>query len=275
MKNKFRIISVITAVAAGLAVFLHWQNTGLVVSRYNITSEKISQEYNGIKIVHISDLQDAEFGKNNIKLVEKIRKQTPDIIVITGDIIDSHRTDFNKAAEFAGEAVKIAPVYYVSGNHEGVTGRYDKLKEMLVSEGVNVLDNESVYLDEKHLIRITGAMDPYFSDKQYTADFIKSTMAENTDCFNIVLCHRPEMFETYIEAGADLTFCGHAHGGQIRLPFIGGVLAPHQGLFPEYTEGVHTKGGKSMVISRGLGNSVFPFRLFNRPEIVTVELNSK
>jgi len=275
MKNKFRIISVITAVAAGLAVFLHWQNMGLVVSRYNITSEKISQEYNGIKIVHISDLQDAEFGKNNIKLVEKIRKQTPDIIVITGDIIDSHRTDFNKAAEFAGEAVKIAPVYYVSGNHEGVTGRYDKLKEMLVSEGVNVLDNESVYLDEKHLIRITGAMDPYFSDKQYTADFIKSTMAENTDCFNIVLCHRPEMFETYIEAGADLTFCGHAHGGQIRLPFIGGVLAPHQGLFPEYTEGVHTKGGKSMVISRGLGNSVFPFRLFNRPEIVTVELNSK
>jgi len=273
--KKTKLFSAVAAGLSCLALFLYWQNTGLAVSTYSITNEKLPLEYNGMKIVQISDLQDAQFGKNNIRLLEKIGKQKPDIIVITGDIIDCHRTDFNKAADFAEEAAKIAPVYYVNGNHEGVTGRYDVLKEMLVLSGVNVLDDEAVYINDDKSVRIIGAMDPYFSNKEHTSDFINKTVAENKECFNIVLCHRPEMFETYISAGANLTFCGHAHGGRIRLPLVGGIFAPHQGFFPKYTEGVHTKDGKSMVISRGLGNSTFPFRVFNRPEIVTVVLKSE
>ena len=272
MKHIKRIISAAVGIVS-VAAFLHWQNTGLVVSRYDIVNNKLPEKYNGMKIVHISDLQDAEIGKNNSRLIAKIEEQKPDMIVISGDIVDGHRTDFNKSSDFAENAAKIASVYYVCGNHEGYTGKYDILKEMLELSEVTVLDDKSVYFKEN--IRIIGAMDPYFSDKQYTADFIAKSVAEDKDSFNIVLCHRPEMFEKYIEAGADLTFCGHAHGGQIRLPFIGGLFAPHQGILPKYTSGVFTKGGKSMVVSRGIGNSTFPFRIFNRPEVVVVTLKNK
>lgn len=260
--------------AAAAASFLYWQNNFITESTYIIKNEKIPSYFDGMRIVQISDLQDAVFGKNNSTLIKKIEKQKPSIIVITGDIIDCHRTDFLAAARFAAEAAEICPVYYVCGNHEGVTGKYDTLKKMLISAGVEVLDNRWVYIDSEKKVRITGVVDPYFKPKEDVGEFLERAMEQDRECFNIVLCHRPELFETYIKSGADLTFCGHAHGGQIRLPFIGGLFAPHQGLFPRYTSGVYSKNGKSMVVSRGLGNSTFPFRIFNRPEIVVSVLKS-
>lgn len=268
--NKNIIKSAVSA--AALCGFLYFENKCLTVSEYIAESMKISDENDGLCIVQVSDLQNTEFGHKNKRLIRKIKSLEPDIIVVTGDIVDCHRTDVYLALDFAKEISKICKVYYVCGNHEGVLGNYKRLCGDLRENGVIVLNNESVYFDEEKNIRITGMTDPYFGFVKDIPSMLRKKAREDKNAFNILLSHRPELFKTYAKSGFDIAFCGHAHGGQIRLPFIGGLFSPHQGLFPKYTSGIHQKGSFKMVISRGLGNSVFPFRIFNRPEIVKVVL---
>ncbi len=268
--NKNIIKSAVSA--AALCGFLYFENKCLTVSEYIAESMKISDENDGLCIVQVSDLQNTEFGHKNKRLIRKIKSLEPDIIVVTGDIVDCHRTDVYSALDFAKEISKICKVYYVCGNHEGVLGNYKRLCGDLRENGVIVLNNESVYFDEEKNIRITGMTDPYFGFVKDIPSMLRKKAREDKNAFNILLSHRPELFKTYAKSGFDIAFCGHAHGGQIRLPFIGGLFSPHQGLFPKYTSGIHQKGSFKMVISRGLGNSVFPFRIFNRPEIVKVVL---
>ncbi len=269
-ENKNIIKSAVSA--AALCGFLYFENKCLTVSEYIAESMKISDENDGLCIVQVSDLQNTEFGHKNKRLIRKIKSLEPDIIVVTGDIVDCHRTDVYSALDFAKEISKICKVYYVCGNHEGVLGNYKRLCGDLRENGVVVLNNESIYFDEEKNIRITGMTDPYFGFVKDIQSMLRKKAREDKNAFNILLSHRPEMFKKYAKSGFDIAFCGHAHGGQIRLPFIGGLFSPHQGLFPKYTSGVHQKGSFKMVISRGLGNSVFPFRIFNRPEIVKVIL---
>ena len=254
--------------AISLGIFLHWNNTALQVTQYTISSSRIPESFDGFKIIQISDLHNAKFGDDNSRLLEKIREQSPDIIVITGDIVQAKPME--NALSFARQATQIAPTYYVPGNHENRFD-YEPLFNGLRAAGVILLLNESTPLQKgDQQINLIGLEDPTFYPGESIADKLQPLIEENS--YNIVLSHRPEEFDTYVNCKADLVFTGHVHGGQFRLPFVGGLYAPNQGLFPKYDAGVFAQERTQMVVCRGIGNSAFPFRLFNRPEIVVVTL---
>lgn len=261
----------------GVGIFCWWQNNDLVITEIDYINDKIPQSFGGYRIVQISDLHNKEFGQGNARLLAAIRAARPDLVVITGDLVDRRRTDIEVARSFAIEAVKIAPVCYVAGNHEQALV-YSELRNLLTGAGVTVLDNVGVILERQgEEIALLGLADPAFLASAYNADAIfaknlEDLMAEYEGMFTILLSHRPEKIGLYSQHGVDLVFAGHAHGGQFRLPLIGGLAAPHQGLFPKYTSGMYQEKSTAMVVSRGLGNSLFPLRLFNRPELVVVTL---
>ncbi|MFQ9977306.1 metallophosphoesterase [Clostridium cadaveris] len=265
-----------------VAIFCFWQNNSIVISNYTHRSRKIPSAFHGYKVLHISDLHNKMFGKNQDYLIKKIKASSPDIIVITGDLIDRRRFDLDTAMCFINKAVDIAPIYYVSGNHEAWSGKYDQIKQSLKDAGVLILDDTSLeLLKGENSIQLLGLSDPDF----LTSNYLDGTNTKKLELqlkqwsndinYKILLSHRPELFSLYIENNIDLIFSGHAHGGQIRLPFLGGLIAPDQGFFPKYTSGPYKNGNTTMFVSRGLGNSIFPFRVFNRPEIVVVTLKSE
>ena len=259
-----------------LSAFLYWQDNGLMLTRMNYEGD-IPKAFQGYKILQVSDLQNKVFGKKQKPLLKKMKESAPDMIVITGDLLDRHegRTNVDNAMELIQEIMGIAPVYFVSGNHEHQSGEWEELLEELVAAGVTVLENgKSIIEKDGETITLLG-----LSDKSVNPHYDKilhTLMAGQEDSFNILLSHRPELFDAYVNKNLDLVFTGHAHGGQIVIPFLRqGIFAPHQGFFPKYTEGMHEKDGTVMVVSRGLGNSSFPFRIFNRPELIEVTLSAK
>lgn len=268
-----------------LLLFCYFENNSITVSNYIVKSTKLPKQFNNFTIVHISDLHNKVFFKNNSTLIKKIKSQNPDMIVITGDLIDRRRYNEENAMLFINKAKDIAPIYYVTGNHEGWSHKFSSLEKKLKNSNVTVLRNQSVYYEkENEHIVISGIDDPSFnstnSEESYKnpaiikkeLDMIKNINDKNK--FKILLCHRPEVFDIYVEENIDLVFTGHAHGGQINIPFVGGLIAPNQGFFPKYYKGTYSKDNTVMVVSRGLGNSIAPLRIFNRPEIVVVKLNS-
>lgn len=256
-----------------LSAFLYWQNNGLQVTRINYYSDMLPAAFHGYQILHISDLQSKTFGKNQRRLVQAAENAAADAIFITGDLVDANRTDMEAAMELVKQLVYIAPVYYVSGNHEYRSGIYEDLMLFLEMEGVHVLENAVVQLERGgDSVDLLGLAD-IRANKNYS--FVLKKLVKNTTTnFRILLSHRPELFDLYSRMGIQLTFAGHAHGGQIRLPFIGGLFAPNQGFLPKWTSGLYRLGGSDLIVSRGLGNSKFPFRIYNRPEVVVVRLNT-
>jgi len=285
LTKKARImLCVIGTIFFTLFIWTVWGNTALMTNAVAISSSRIPAAFSGFRIAQVSDLHNAEFGKNNAELLKLLSESRPDIIVITGDLIDANHTDVGIALGFAQESVRIAPTYYVTGNHEAASQQYDTLKAGLEEEGVIVLEDEAISLERGgETISLIGLADPDFTVKGEMfgeAPVMVSAKLKNLNDgegggYTILLSHRPELFETYVNCGIDLVFAGHAHGGQFRLPFIGGVIAPNQGLFPKYDAGLYTDGGTNMVVSRGIGNSIIPLRFNNRPEIVLVELNAE
>ena len=277
------MLCVIGTIFFTLFIWTVWGNTALMTNAVAISSSRIPAAFSGFRIAQVSDLHNAEFGKNNAELLKLLSESKPDIIVITGDLIDANHTDVGIALGFAQESVRIAPTYYVTGNHEAASPQYDTLKAGLEEAGVIVLEDEAVSLERNgETITLIGLADPDFTVKGEMfgeAPVMVSAKLKNLNDgegkYTIMLSHRPELFETYVNCGIDLVFAGHAHGGQFRLPFIGGVIAPNQGLFPKYDAGLYTDGGTNMVVSRGIGNSIIPLRFNNRPEIVLVELNAE
>ena len=266
-----------------LLIWTVWSNKALMVSTISISSSHIPAAFSGFRIAQVSDLHNSEFGKNNTELLKLLSESRPDIIAITGDLIDANHTDVGIALGFAQESVRIAPTYYVTGNHEATCSQYGDLKAGLEDAGVIVLEDEAISLERGgETIALLGLADPDFMVKgdmfgevpAMVSTKLKNLIGDESG-YTILLSHRPELFETYVDGGIDLVFSGHVHGGQFRLPFIGGLVAPNQGLFPKYDAGLYTDGGTSMVVSRGIGNSIIPFRFNNRPEIVLVELNAK
>lgn len=280
MKNNCLFIIIFIFV---MIVFFIWQNNSVVVSKYEYKNSKLSINFNGFKILHISDLHNKNFHGS---LYKKIKDINPDIIVITGDLIDRRRTRIDIAVEFVKQIINIAPVYYVSGNHEQLSASYDELKEELTKLDVHILDNSHLILNhDGERIGIMGLADPALiytegnndnnRNRVYAENNLKRLYENSVTEFNILLSHRPELIEVYKNINIDLVFSGHAHGGQIRIPFIGGILSPNQGFLPKYSEGMITEDNTTLVVSRGLGNSVFPIRIFNRPELIVVELNGE
>ena len=280
-KNKKRIVvlTILAIILLTLIIWTAWGNTALELNTYTITSEKLPEAFNGYRIAHISDLHNAEMGKDNEKLLSMLREAEPDIIAITGDLIDSRDTNIEIALHFAKEAVKIAPCYYVTGNHEARVSEYNDLKEGLNELGVIVLEDEKVEIKQYgEKIVLLGVDDPSFQTDYLRGDSVTVMRGNLQELRNeeygytVLLSHRPELFETYVESGVDLVLSGHAHGGQFRLPFVGGLVAPNQGLFPKYETGLYTCNSTNMLVSRGIGNSIIPFRFNNRPEVILIEL---
>lgn len=335
-------------IIVAIAVFLHVENNCIEINRIKHSPKNLPEEFSGMRIVHLSDMHSKSFGQNNSKLLDKVKKLNPDIIVFTGDLIDSRRYEEEISSSIMTSLVEIAPVYYVIGNHESRREQYDNsLQQKLINSGVKVLRNHGHVIEKKgQRIYILGVDDPYKVNKSYrkkvkdsevlkrninealekiTVEIKKDTLSQgvllkkgkslsqemnstqwkglsqeaipksledlskettsmkrqglpkegslNKNHFTLLLSHRPELIETYAQCSIDLVFSGHAHGGQMRIPFTAqGGFAPNQGKFPKYTSGIHLLGDTALVISRGLGNSSFPFRVFNRPEIVLVEL---
>ncbi|MCU5171568.1 metallophosphoesterase [Bacillus paranthracis] len=260
--------------------FLYLQNNLIGITEVKITSSKIPSSFKGYKILQISDLHNKQFGNKQGVLIQKIESIDPDIIAITGDLIDSKSYDAEVSMQLIREIVKKYPVYFVTGNHEQWSGKYNRLEKELKKYDVNVLRNEHVGIRKgEQEINLLGIDDPEFvtgnrDEGNIIIDEIKKAKIEmQPDKYNVLLSHRPEFIKEYTNERLDLVLSGHAHGGQVRLPFIGGLVVPNQGVLPKYTAGLYVEQNTSMVVSRGLGNSIIPQRILNRPEIVVVQLN--
>ncbi len=278
-RKRWIVLAALCALLACLIPYLLWANAALTVSHVELD---LLPGEGSFTIAQVSDLHNAEFGGGNRELLAILEEAEPDLIAITGDLIDSRRTDPAPALAFLEGAVELAPVCYVTGNHEfRAYDAYQDLKSQMEELGVIVLENESMVLEEVPL-RVIGLDDPSFgvrSDPSATPEQILqgaltalAPQAGEEDLRTVLLAHRPEYVELYAQHGADLVLSGHAHGGQVRLPGVGGLYAPGQGFLPAYTSGLYQIGETSLVVSRGLGNSLFPLRVNNRPEVVLVEL---
>lgn len=262
---------IILAALPVLAILLCFIGNELLVTRsYEISGDKIPEGFDGFRIVQLTDYHNKHTFLGH--LCDKVRAESPDIIVVTGDIIDSSRTDIEQALELADGLTKIAPVYYVTGNHELRLSdkEYSKLLDGLRERGVRCLCNESVTLesngDEITLIGLDGS----------GTGELSRLSAEADNNFRIVLSHYPEDIEQYSASGAELILTGHAHGGQVRIPFTDiGLFSPGEGFLPEYTRGIYELGDTKMLVSAGIGNSSAPVRIFNPPEIVLLTLKGK
>ena len=281
-RKKFIFLAVMAAVLVALVIWIAWGNTALELNTYTVSSSKLPQSFDGYRIAHVSDLHNAEMGKDNETLLTMLRDADPDIIAITGDLIDSRNTDIEVALQFVREAVKIAPCYYVTGNHEARVSEYGELKAGMEAAGVTVLEDVRTEISmEGETITLIGVNDPsyqtdyLFGDSETVMNTKLEELHSEKDGFTVLLSHRPELFDTYANHNIDVVLSGHAHGGQFRLPFIGGLVAPNQGLFPEYDAGIYTEGNTNMLISRGVGNSILPFRINNRPEVILIELQAE
>lgn len=281
-RKKYIKSAIVLLIVIVLLLFCNFQNKHLGTTHYTYETEQLGVDLDGYRIVQISDLHNAKFGKSNQKLVDRIRECDPDMIVLTGDLVDSNHTNVDRAVQFVDEIVKICPVYYVTGNHEYWldTSEYEKLMDGVASAGVIILDDQVVEISRGDAkFRLVGLDDKSLADGTLGTLLNNAQNVTHEDSekkeFTVVLAHEPQYFARYAGTGVDLMLSGHAHGGQFRLPFVGGIVAPDQGFLPEYTAGEYYMNGTEMIVSRGLGNSVIPVRLFNYPEIVCVELVRK
>ena len=276
VKVKYVLLLFLSIAVILLGAYNIWNNNRIELTNIEISNMNIPKEFKGTTIVQVSDFHNSMFGKDQSKILDKLKAVKPDLILITGDLIDRRNTEIDVAVSFVEEAIKIAPIYFVTGNHEVQSGEYDILKPKLIEEGVIVLDNESVILKlGQSTLKLAGIIDPGKIEGSGKVKKVNASLAsiegESAD-FSILLAHRPDLMKVYAKYDYDLIFSGHAHGGQFRFPFIGGLLAPDQGFFPKYDSGLYRLGKTTMIVSRGLGNSLFPFRLFNGPELIVVKL---
>ncbi|WP_437829792.1 metallophosphoesterase [Niallia taxi] len=275
---KKKILFIITLLLFCAVFFSYFQNNWLSISRFTITSHEITGD--GLKIIQLSDLHSKEFGENQHRLVTKVQALSPDIIAFTGDIIDKDKYDEKTVLSLLKQLKEIAPTYYVTGNHEYWSGKYDQLEKIIKPTGVTILHNqrEKLQLNGTTFL-LAGIADPAISNEASAVtvetELAKTLEGVNDQDFVVLLSHRPELFSIYAEHNIDLVLSGHAHGGQVRLPFVGGLVAPDQGFLPMYTAGKYEQDDTAMIVNRGLGNSIIPQRVFNTPEIVEITIKGK
>lgn len=277
--KKLKIILIVLLIILGIGYYLSPRGR-IDVEAFSMDNAKIPPTFDGYRIVQISDLHNKDWSKND-KLKNLVKEFEPDIIVITGDLIDSRNPKPEVAYDFIKSIKDISPIYYVTGNHEFYLGAEEIVNE-LKTLGVKVLLDEVVDLEKDgEVVKLIGLNDPTFGGESYMdpaeaiVDHKFSNFNLKDEDYKILLSHRPELFETYVNNKVDLALTGHAHGGQIVLPFVGGLIAPDQGFFPKYRDGQYDKDETSMIVSRGLGDSILPVRINNNYHLVLVELKSK
>ena len=274
------ILKVCLAVLAGLlllaAVLVADSKYHIQLSRYTLAFPNLPESFEGCRILHISDLHGMSFGQDNRRLAELIRREEPDIIAYTGDIAGKNgRLDAVEALLKGTEG--LCPAYYVNGNHEWADGCTAQIRELMESYGVRCLSNEMelLYRGDDSIV-IIGAEDPNGPADMMSPWELSLQAGElYSGKFMLWLAHRNDYITMYRDIGTDLLLCGHAHGGIIRLPYIGGLLSVHRSFGAEYEAGIYSSGHYLMEVSRGLGNSIPIPRLFNRPELVVIELTGK
>lgn len=281
LKKKKLVFLIIALAIAILIIWVYWTNTNILTDYFTIQSERIPESFDGVRIAHISDLHNKDWED---KLSLLLIKEKPDYIFLTGDMIDSRKTDVKVTLNFLEKIKDLAPIYYVNGNHEGrlynsesKENKYTELKNGMEKFGITILKNQAVDLTRNNeTIHLIGLNDPIFSwdymDTGISYLGKNLSLLLNEEKFQILLAHRPDYFEFYSENNLDLILSGHAHGGQFRLPFIGGIVAPDQGLFPKYTKGIYQMDNSKMIVSPGLGNSIIPIRFNNNPELYIITL---
>ena len=277
-RHPLRWLLVLAALAVGGWFWFQWQCWGLQVTHAQAALKGLPQGFDGFEIVHLSDLHGHEYGEGNQELLDRVQEQAPDLIVITGDLIDQE-SQLEMAPALARGLAGIAPTYYVTGNHEWAlgTGAVKELKTLLKECGVAVLSNQYQVLERGgDKLALAGVDDPNgYADQTTPEELYAWIQGEAPGLFTVLLAHRNDHFGQYANAGYDFVMSGHGHGGIVRLPFVGGLMGTDRRFFPPWTSGVYTVGDSTLFVSRGLGNNTVPFkgfRLFNRPELAVVEL---
>ena len=275
------ILIILLALVLLIAILLYDSNARPVASEYKLAYPNLPGAFDGFRITVLSDIHAARFGEGNARLISTVGASKPDIIAITGDSIDGYKKPTIEeqlaiAGDLAAELMKIAPVYYITGNHDWNSGSVRKLITELEERGVCVLRNKYTLLEAgADSIILAGTDDPNGpADMIKPRDFVEKVRGSEGDRFTIMLEHRNNNLRLYSELGVDLVICGHAHGGVIRLPFTDGLIGPQRDWFPTYTSGVYSTGGTNMVVSRGIGNHTGWPRFLNNPEVVVVELRT-
>lgn len=266
---------ILALIAAAAAFLIKDSRDDLEISRYEVKSQKLPESFDGFKIVQLSDLHGAEFGEDGMELVEKVKELEPDIIALTGDFV-TDEGDLAAVEKLAARLTELCPVYFISGNHEFGSGLAVKVRNILERAGVKYLSNEYLTISRgEDEILLGGVEDPLAYADMLSPDELAQKMNDAApDAFKILLGHRNYWMTEYPELPVDLIFCGHAHGGLIRIPGVGGLIGTDRRLFPDFDAGEYNNGRYTLIVSRGLGNSVSIPRIFNRPEIVCVELSS-
>lgn len=267
MKNK--LLSRRSFILGGIASlsYLYFELYSVAVKKYTIPVSNLPVEFNGFTILHLTDLHNKEYGKGQRNLLKLINKQQFDMVAITGDLVSKSDLSIDPALSLVKGLKEFKPVFFVPGNHECWRGK--KIISPLKEEGVHILENKNFRYDkgDSH-IWITGVDDPYLGKDKL--DLALEGIQDSNP--KILLAHAPNIFSKAIKNNIDLVLVGHTHGGQVRLPLVGALVAPGQGFFPEFDYGRFTSGSTDMIINGGLGESVLPIRLYNRPEIVLVTL---
>jgi len=245
----------------------------LVSKEFEVFSPNLPAQFDGFRIALVADLHAKEFGENNKKLFKYVAEANPDIIAVVGDVLDDKNQDDYARNPFLG-LTDIAPVYYVAGNHEWACGAMKYLPQLLSECGVTYFSNSFTILKNGEAeILLAGREDPNSRSDLEPAESFWQRLNDAADGrYTLLLSHRNKTPEFYYPSGADLVLSGHAHGGQIRLPFTDGLIDASRQWFPKYTSGAYEYGEMTLFVSRGLGNSVpFP-RLFNPPDLPVIIL---
>lgn len=258
------------------------------VTKYRICSQKLNGIKGEKKIIFLSDLHNRMYGEENERLLESIRNQHPDLILIGGDmLVRKDGNSYDKTVHFLAKLPGICPVYCANGNHEQKLKElpdkyeqsYEEYKKALTASGIHMLENasETVKLDEVP-VKLSGLEIPLgayarFGKKELSLKEITDRIGEHGDDYQILLAHHPGYMKEYLAYGADLILGGHYHGCVVQLPGIGGVISPNFTLFPKYSGGIYPEGEQTAVVSRGLGTHSVPLRLWNWPELIVLELS--
>lgn len=278
-KKKHRGLIIFAAILLIMAALLVDSRYRIVSPEYELSYSNLPQSFDGYRVVQLSDIHMTDFGKNDENLLNAVKKQKPDIIVITGDMLNDHSAEANesqteKIKPFLEELVRIAPCYFVSGNHEWASGEIAKLTELLTKLNIVYLHNDYVLLKKgSDSIVLAGVEDPNGPKDMVKPDVLVDKILEKyPDKYVMLLAHRNDWLKKYPELKVNTILCGHSHGGIVRLPFVGGVFGTEHDFFPKYDAGVFNEGSYDLLVSRGLGGDTIIPRFLNNPELVTIIL---